>query len=62
VCKLVMNKIHAAHFWVSMLATLDDFIDCENRFDFRMGASTLYPRQGFFFGAILRNTILFFRR
>jgi hypothetical protein len=36
-----VNKIHAAHFWVCMLATLGAFIDCEIRSDFRMGASTL---------------------
>jgi hypothetical protein len=36
-----VNKIHAAHFWVCMMATVGAFIDCEIRSDFRMGASTL---------------------
>jgi hypothetical protein len=30
------------HFWMSMLATLGAFIECKNRSDFPMGASTLY--------------------
>jgi hypothetical protein len=37
-----VNKIHAAHFWVCMLATLGAFIDCEIRSNFQMGASTLF--------------------
>jgi hypothetical protein len=37
-----VNKIHAAHFWVCMMATVGAFIDCEIRSDFRMGASTLH--------------------
>jgi hypothetical protein len=36
-----VNKIHAAHFWMCMLATLGAFIDCEIRSDFRMDAFTL---------------------
>jgi hypothetical protein len=36
-----VNKIHATHFWVCMLTTLGGFIECKNRSDFRMGASTL---------------------
>jgi hypothetical protein len=36
-----VNKIHATHFWVSMLTTLGAFIECKNRSDFQMGASTL---------------------
>jgi hypothetical protein len=39
-----MNKIHAAHFWVCMLATMGAFINCEIRSDFQMGASTLEHR------------------
>jgi hypothetical protein len=38
-----VNKIHAAHFWMCMVATVGAFIDCEIRSDFRMGASTLEP-------------------
>jgi hypothetical protein len=37
-----VNKIHAAHFWVCMMATVGAFIDCQIRSDFRMGASTLF--------------------
>jgi hypothetical protein len=36
-----VNKIHVAHFWVCMMATVGAFIDCQIRSDFRMGASTL---------------------
>jgi hypothetical protein len=36
-----VNKIHATHFWVCMMATVGTLIDCEIRSDFRMGASTL---------------------
>jgi hypothetical protein len=36
-----VSEIHVAHFWVCMLVTLDAFIDCEIRSNFRMGASTL---------------------
>jgi hypothetical protein len=37
-----VNKIHAAHFWVCMVATVGAFIDCQIRSNFRMGASTLH--------------------
>jgi hypothetical protein len=40
-----VNKIHAAHFWVCMVATVGAFIYCQIRSDFRMGASTLTNRQ-----------------
>jgi hypothetical protein len=33
--------VDATHFWMSLLATLDGFIECENRSDVQMGASTL---------------------
>ena len=36
-----LNKIHGAHFWVCMVATLGAFINCQIRSDFQMGASTL---------------------
>jgi hypothetical protein len=36
-----VNKIHATHFWVCMVATVGAFIDCQIRSNFRMGASTL---------------------
>jgi hypothetical protein len=36
-----VNKIHVAHFWVYIMATMGAFIDCEIRSNFRMGASTL---------------------
>jgi hypothetical protein len=36
-----VNKIHTAHFWVCMLATMGTFIDYEIRSDFQMGVSTL---------------------
>jgi hypothetical protein len=36
-----VNKIHVAHFWVCMMATVGAFIDCKIRSNFRMGASTL---------------------
>ena len=36
----VVNKIHATHFWMCMLAFLGGFIECKNRCDFQMGAST----------------------
>jgi hypothetical protein len=39
-----MNKIHAAHFLVSLLAFLGGFIKCKNRSDFQMGAYTLVVR------------------
>jgi hypothetical protein len=29
-----VNKIHATHFWVCMLATVDAFIECEIKSDF----------------------------
>jgi hypothetical protein len=53
-----MNKIHATHFWVYLLATLGGFIECENRSNLWMGASNLLEvvamlvndlRQYFFF-------------
>jgi hypothetical protein len=34
-----VNRIHATHFWETALSTLDDFIDCGNGSDLRMGAS-----------------------
>jgi hypothetical protein len=37
-----VNKIHATHFWVCMVATMGAFIDCKIRSIFRMGASTLH--------------------
>jgi hypothetical protein len=37
-----VNKIHAAHFWVCMVAIVGAFIDCQIRSDFRMDAPTLY--------------------
>jgi hypothetical protein len=36
-----LNKIHASHLWMSMLATLGAFIDCGNKLDCQMGASIL---------------------
>jgi hypothetical protein len=42
-----VNKIHAAHFWVCMMATVAAFIDYKIRFDFRMGASTLNQKCGY---------------
>jgi hypothetical protein len=36
-----VNKIHATHFWVCMVAIVGAFIDCQIRSDFQMGASTL---------------------
>jgi hypothetical protein len=41
-----VNKIHAAHFWVCMLATVGAFGECKIRSDFRMDASTLYQCSG----------------
>jgi hypothetical protein len=40
-----VKKIHTTHFWVCMLGTLGAFIDCKNRYNFQMGASTLYKRR-----------------
>jgi hypothetical protein len=37
-----VNKIHAAHFLVRMLATLDAFIFCEIRSKFQMGTPPPY--------------------
>jgi hypothetical protein len=36
-----VNKIHATHFWVCMVATVGAFIDYGIRYNFRMAASTL---------------------
>jgi hypothetical protein len=48
-----VTKIHVADFWVNMLGTLGAFIDCENKYNFRMGASTLVQ---------LASLITFFKR
>jgi hypothetical protein len=39
-----MNVIHATHIWMFLLPILDVFIECENRLDIGMGASTLMMR------------------
>jgi hypothetical protein len=36
-----VNRIHATHFWETLLSTLADFIECGNGFDLRMGPSPL---------------------
>jgi hypothetical protein len=39
-----VNKIHATHFWVCMVATVGTFLDCVIRSNFQMDASTLYHK------------------
>jgi hypothetical protein len=41
----IVNMIHATHFWMITLPTLDSYIECRNGSDFRMGASTLVQIQ-----------------
>jgi uncharacterized protein YaaQ len=37
----VVNKILTTHFWMTTLSTSDGFIECGNRSELRIGASTL---------------------
>jgi hypothetical protein len=37
----VVNRIHATHFWETVLSTLVGFIGCRNGSDLQMGATTL---------------------
>ena len=37
----VVNMIHAPYVWVFIMFILGAFIECENRSDFQIGASTL---------------------
>jgi hypothetical protein len=37
-----VSRIHATHFWETALSTLVGFIECGNRSDLQMGASTLH--------------------